>query len=419
MASLTAVRELIHDRFEVSRCLVIAPLKVAEDTWTREAGKWDHLSELTVAKVLGTASARRAAAESDADVYVINRENVAWLTKEYEGRKWRWDMVVIDELSSFKNPGAARFRALRRVRPFVSRVVGLTGTPSPNGYLDLWAEIFLLDRGERLERTLGRYRELYFTPGRRNGYMVYEWLLKPGADKAILAKLADIVVSMRASDYLSLPGLIEVVERIRLPAAAMARYREMERFQLLELDGGDKTVTAASAAAVIGKLVQLAGGAVYDDDGGWQEIHSEKLVRLKEILEDASSPVLVFYGYRHERQRLIQSLGKLQIGELHGPDDIDSWNSGKVDVLLAHPASVGYGLNLQAGGHVIVWFSLPWSLELYQQANARLYRQGQQETVIVHQLVSEDTIDEQVVAALKKKDTSQAALMAALTERMT
>lgn len=400
----------------MSRVLVIAPLKVAEDTWSREGAKWDHLTGLTIAKILGTAEQRKRAADSEADVYVINRENVVWLTKLFPATRWRWDMVIIDELSSFKSSQAERFKALRRVRPFVRRVVGLTGTPNPNGYMDLWAEVFLLDQGERLERTIGRYRQLYFRPGKGNGYVTYEWVLLPEADKQIQKRIADITVSMQAKDYLQLPERIENEIRVALPPEARATYRRMEREHLLELED-ESTVTAANAAAVMGKLLQLSGGAVYDDEGGWVAFHDEKIQALREIIDTAGGPVLVFYGFRHERARLVQALVKLEPRELKAAADIDDWNAGRVPVLLAHPASVGYGLNLQAGGHVIVWYSLPWSLELYQQANARLYRQGQREAVIVNHLVATGTVDEQVIRSLRKKDVGQAALMAALRER--
>jgi len=413
--TLTAVNQLIYDEFAVVRVLVIAPLKVAEDTWSRESEKWDHLNGLRIAKILGNASQREVAAASDADIYVVNRENVVWLTNLYPGKHWRWDMVVIDELSSFKSNRAERFKALRRVRPYINRIVGLTGTPNPNGYMDLWAEIFLLDQGERLERTIGRYRELYFKPGRGNGQVTFEWKLLPGADKTIQAKISDITVSMLAEDYLRLPEQINNAIRVKLSDAALTIYRKMEREQIIEFQG--ETISAMSAAAVMGKLLQLSGGAAYDDSGGWTEFHDEKIKALQEIIDTSDGPVLVFYGYRHEQARLMKVLAKLRPRELKRDGDIDEWNAGKIQILLAHPASVGYGLNLQAGGHTIVWYSLPWSLELYQQANARLHRQGQTKPVIVHHLIASGTADEQVMRSLQKKDLSQAALMEALKER--
>jgi len=413
--TLTAVNHLLYDDFAVARVLVIAPLKVAEDTWSRESEKWDHLHGLRIAKILGTAAQREMAAESDADIYVINRENVVWLTKLYPGKHWRWDMVVIDELSSFKSNRAERFKALRRVRPYINRIVGLTGTPNPNGYMDLWAEIFLLDQGERLERTIGRYRELYFKPGRGNGQVTFEWKLQPGADKTIQTKISDITISMLAEDYLKLPEQIDNEIRVMLPDKALETYRKMEKKQIIELQ--DETISAMSAGAVMGKLLQLSGGAAYDDSGGWVEFHDEKIKVLQEIIDTNDGPVLVFYGYKHEEARLLKALAKLNPRELKREGDIRDWNAGKIRVLLAHPASVGYGLNLQDGGHTIVWYSMPWSLELYQQANARLHRQGQTKPVIVHHLISSGTVDEQVIRSLRKKDLSQAALMEALKER--
>ena len=412
--TLTAVQRLIYEDFAVTRVLVVAPLKVAEDTWSRESAKWDHLSDLRVAKILGDVKTRKAAADSEADVYVINRENLVWLTQEYDNR-WRWDMVVLDELSSFKNPQAQRFKAFRKVRPLLRRVVGLTGTPNPNGLMDLWAEIFCLDRGERLGRTLGRYRENYFKPGRRNGFVVYDWQPLPGAGEAITEKIKDITVSMTAADYLTLPGRLDQEIRVQLPAVALKQYRELEREHVLDLD--DESVTALSAAAVMGKLLQFSGGAAYNDEGGWTAFHDEKLKALRDIIDTNDEPVLVFYGYRHERERLLQYLADYKPQELGGTATVDDWNEGKIRLLLAHPASVGYGLNLQAGGHVIVWYSLTWSLELYQQANARLDRQGQERTVIVHHLIADGTVDEDVLSRLQQKDTGQRALMESLKER--
>ena len=413
--SLTAVEKLIRQEYEVQRVLVIAPLKVAEDTWSRESEKWEHLHDLKISKILGSADKRVAAAAEDADVYVINRENVVWLVNKYR-KAWKWDMLIIDELSSFKNNQAERFKALRKVRPLISRVVGLTGTPNPNGLMDLWAQIFLLDQGERLEKTIGRYRQLYFRPGKGDGHVVYEWLPLPGAQELITKKIEDITVSMRSADYLKLPERIDNEVKVQLPVEALWKYKRLEQARILELQ--EETVTAASAAAVMGKLLQMSGGAVYTDEGDFVHIHDEKIKALKDIVDTNDGPVLVFYGYRHERSRLLEAFKKLKPRELNTEQDITDWNAGKIKMLLAHPASVGYGLNLQAGGHVIVWFSLPWSLELYQQANARLYRQGQTEAVIINHLVAVGTADENVVKSLAAKDTGQAALMAALRERL-
>ena len=397
----------------MTRVLVIAPKRVAEDTWTRESAKWDHLRDLRISPVLGGPVERRKALEAEADVYVIGRDNVQWLV-EHLGRYWPFDMVVIDELSSFKNPQAKRFRALRKVMPRVDRVVGLTGTPSPNGLMDLWAEVYLLDQGERLERTIGAYRELYFRPGASNGHVVYQWLPRKGAAKTIEDKLSDLCVSMSAADYLQLPERIDNVIPVKLQDAEISKYRELEREQVVSL-GDDQTIVALNAAAVMNKLLQMANGCVYTEGGAYAAIHERKLEALAEIIDTTDEPVLVFYNFQHDRDTILEEIDDAQL--LKGPEDIAAWNRGEIRVLLAHPASVGYGLNLQDGGRVIVWYGLTWSLELYQQANARLYRQGQEKPVIIHHLVAEDTVDEQVMKALQAKDTSQAALLAALKER--
>lgn len=402
----------MFDFFEVTKVLVIAPLRVAEDTWSRESEKWDHLRHLRISKVLGTAAQRKAALEADADIYVVNRENVVWLTENL--RHWDFDMVVIDELSSFKNPQSKRFRALRKVIMRSSRVVGLTGTPSPNSLMDLWAEIYLLDRGERLGKTLGAYREEFFRPGARNGYVVYNWSLRPGCREKIEKRISDICVSMSAADYLTLPKRIDNVIPVRLTESEMTLYRTMEQEQLLHLGDSDDIV-ALNAAAVMTKLLQIANGRAYNIDGQPVDIHRKKLEALQEIIDDTDSPVLVFYSFQHDLEAIRAVLPDAR--KLEGPKDIKDWNDGHIRVLLAHPASVGYGLNLQEGGHTIIWYGLTWSLELYQQANARLYRQGQTKPVIIHHLVAEGTVDEQVMTALQHKDMSQAALLAALKER--
>lgn len=418
--SLTAAKNLIYDDYEISRVLVIAPLKVAEDTWSRESSKWDHLQDLKIAKILGDAKSRTLAAMSDADIYVINRENLVWLVDTFKNT-WKWDMAIIDELSSFKNNRAERFKAFRHVRPMIRRVVGLTGTPNPNGLIDLWAEVFCLDQGQRLGQTIGWYRTRFFKPGLSNGHVVYNWVPVKGAQEDITKRISDITVSMKAEDYIKLPERIDNEIRISLPDSAKKQYRKLEKEHVLELfsteTGEETTISAMNAAAVMGKLLQLSGGAVYEDDGGYTEFHDEKLKALEDIIDTASEPVLVFYGYRHERERLLQRFRKLKPREINGPEDISDWNEGNVKLLIAHPASVGYGLNLQEGGHIVVWYSLPWSLELYQQANARLYRQGQTKPVIINHLIAIGTVDETVVKSLKAKDTSQAALMEALKER--
>jgi SNF2 family DNA or RNA helicase len=415
--TMTAVQELMYDRFEVSKVLVIAPKRVAEDTWTREHAKWDHLRDLRISKVIGTAPQRRKALEQDADIYVIGRDSVVWLVEYFQKTGWPFDMVVIDELSSFKNPQAKRFRALRKVMPHVSRVVGLTGTPSPNGLMDLWAEVYLLDRGERLGPTLGSYREKYFRPGARNGYIVYRWEPYSYSQKEIEKKISDICISMSADDYLTMPKRIDNVIPVQLSDQEMETYNRMEQEQLLVLEDEDDAVVALNAAAVMTKLLQIANGSVYTAGHDVLRIHDAKLEALEEIIDTTGEPVLVFYSYKHDLEAIQKKIKGARI--LEGPDDIADWNDGKVQVLLAHPASVGYGLNLQDGGHVIVWYGLTWSLELYQQANARLYRQGQEKPVIIHHLIASGTVDEEVMDALQHKDMSQAALLAALKERRT
>lgn len=412
---MTAIQELIYDRFDVRKVLVIAPKRVAEDTWTREAAKWDHL-DLTISPILGDAKQRTAALGREADLYVIGRDNVTWLVELLQKRRkgWPFDMIVIDELSSFKNPQAKRFRALRKAIPCASRVVGLTGTPSPNGLMDLWAEIYLLDQGERLGRTIGWYRDEFFRPGMRNGYTVYKWEPRRGAQQEIEKRISDICISMSAKDYLQLPERIDNVIPVRLSESEKRLYDQMEEDQLLQM-GEDETVVALNAAAVMSKLLQIANGSVYLKTGAPVRIHERKAEALEEIVDTTVEPVLVFYSFRHDLDTIQQRIPDART--LNGPDDIAAWNRGEIRVLLAHPASVGYGLNLQEGGHVIVWYGLTWSLELYQQANARLHRQGQKKPVIVHHLITEGTVDEQVMRALQAKDTSQTALLAALKER--
>lgn len=410
--ALTAIDRLMFDRFEVSRVLVIAPKRVAQDTWSREHRKWDHLQELRVSLVIGTAAQRRKALQEDADVYVIGRDNVVWLCELLP--EWPFDMVVIDELSSFKSNQAKRFKALKKVLPRSRRVVGLTGTPSPNSLMDLWAELYLLDRGERLGKTIGCYREEFFRPGKSDGHVVYSWEPRRGAREKIEKLISDICVSMSAEDYLTLPERIDVEVPVSLSIPERQMYERMERDQILTLE--DEQVVALNAAAVMNKLLQMANGAVYTESGEAIRIHEAKLDALEEIVDTAGEPVLVFYSFRHDKAAIERRIRGVR--EISGPKDIEDWNAGKIPVLIAHPASVGYGLNLQDGGHVIVWYGLTWSLELYQQANARLYRQGQEKPVIVHHLIAEGTVDEQVMKAIKAKDTSQAALLAALKERM-
>ena len=410
VVTLTAINELLFDRLEAARVLVIAPLRVARDTWAREAAKWDHLRRLRVSVVLGDARERLAALERPAEVYVINRENVPWLCETLFD--WPFDMVVIDELSSFKSVQAKRFKALRKVRGRIRRIVGLTGTPAPNGLIDLWPQIYLLDRGERLGKTVGAYRARYFTPDRANGHIVYSYRPLPGADEAIQACIADVCMSLRKEDYLSLPGQLYETVEITPPPALLKQYRQFERDRIMEAMDGDGEIVALNAAALTGKLLQFANGAIYDDNGNSHLIHNLKLDALEDLIEAANGePVLVFYAFKHDRDRIMR---RVSCRELVTSEDIDAWNRKEIPVAIAHPASVGHGLNLQEGGHIIIWFGLTWSLELYQQANERLNRPGQTHVCRIYHLVLKGTHDERVLAALERKDTSQRALIDAL-----
>lgn len=408
--TLTALERLMYDRFEVGRVLVIAPLRVAEDTWSRESEKWDHLKHLRISKILGTPQKRREALAADADIYVINRENVVWLCSELAG-DWPFDTVVIDELSSFKSPKAQRFKALRKYIVKAKRVIGLTGTPAPNGLIDLWSQIYLIDGGERLGRTVTGYRDRYFLPDKRNGMTIFTYKLKPDADRLIWDKLSDICISMRAEDWLTLPERIDNLVTVRLTDKQRKAYDEFEREQYIEFAEGE--VTALSAAALTNKLLQFSNGAVYKSDGGYIETGSGKLDALEDIITAAGGrPVLCFYSYKHDLERIRARFDFAQT--LDSAGQIERWNRGKIPLLLAHPASAGHGLNLQAGGSIIVWFGLTWSLELYQQANARLHRQGQQQKVIVHHLITEGTCDEKVYQSLQGKSCVQDDLLDAL-----
>ena len=409
VTTLTAIAELL-DCVEVARVLVIAPKSVAENTWTSECAKWDHLAHLRVSVVMGDEKRRLKALADEADIYVINRDNVAWLTKQ-QGARWSFDTVIIDESSSFKNPQAQRFKALRRVRPFIRRLVLLTGTPSPNGHMDLWSQMWLIDMGERLGRTLGAYRTRYFRPGRSNGHVVYNWSLLPGAADAISEKMADVTVSLKAEDWLEVPDLIESDVRIRLSSDEMERYRNFERDQIMTIAGED--IVAITAAALANKLLQFTGGAMYDQDHEFHKVSDAKLRALDDILEAADGdPVLVFYQYRHELERLQERYAGMRPVTFSGePEILKEWNEGRIPLLLCQPASVQYGLNMQQGGHIIVWYTPTWNLEQYQQANARLHRQGQERPVICYRLVCSGTIDDKVVGALRGKDGAQEALL--------
>ena len=417
VSTLTAIDDLIL-LGEVNKVLVIAPLRVAEDTWSTEVDKWDHLKHLRISKILGSKKQREEAINTEADIYVTNRENVDWLVTECFNN-WIWDMVVIDELSSFKSSKAKRFRALKKVRPYFKRIVGLTGTPAPNSLIDLWPQIYLLDGGQRLGKTITGYKERYFKPGRRNGYVVYNWELKEGSEEAIQNKISDICISMSAKDYLDIPERIDNRVEITLPIKVMDTYKQLEKDLVLEI--GEEDITAANAAVLTNKLLQLANGAIYSEDKEVVRIHDEKLDRLEEIIDIANGkPVLVFYNFKHDYDRISKMLTKNKIKHqaLNTSDDIKKWNNGEIQVALLHPASAGHGLNLQYGGNIIVWFGLTWSLELYQQANARLHRQGQKETVIIHHLIAKGTVDEDVMNALANKEVNQNMLLEAVKARL-
>jgi SNF2 family DNA or RNA helicase len=414
VSTLTAVWQLLYDYFDTTKVLVIAPKRVAEDTWSRETEKWNHTKNLRVSKVLGDLQHRIRALAESADIYVTNRENVVWLVEHYK-TKWPFDTVVIDELSSFKSSKAKRFRALKKVRPLIRRIVGLTGTPAPNSLLDLWPQIYLLDGGERLGKTVTAYRQKYFEPDKRNQQIVFSWKLKPGAEQAIYSAISDICVSMKARDYLQLPKRVDNVVELELNKSEQKRYKQLERDLLLPFANGD--IVANTAAVLSNKLLQYANGAIYNENGEVQELHSVKLDALEQIVEEANGqPILVFYQYKHDLER-IKARFK-QARELENSQTIANWNAGKIEMLLVHPASAGHGLNMQDGGHIIVWFSMLWSLEQYLQANARLDRQGQKESVIVHHLVAKNTIDEQALNVLQQKAGGQEALLEAVKARL-
>lgn len=415
ISTLTAINDLIRNRFETQKVLVIAPIRVARDTWPAEIHKWDHLAGLTVSPIIGTAKQREAAANRRADIYTIGRENIPWLVKHH-GSRWPYDMVIIDELSSFKNPQAKRFKALKKVRPKIHRIVGLTGTPAPNSLLDIWAPFRLIDNGQRLGKYITHYRDQYFTPGRRNGTVVYNWNLRPGADQAIYDNIADITVSMRTTDYLQLPESTHQHITVQLPTKARKHIDTLKRDLVLDLD--DDTIDAANAATLSLKLQQLAGGAIYNEAGDdYITIHDEKIQALTELVDQAQgNTLLVCYWFKHERDRILDAIPGARV--LDTAKDFHDWNNGDIPVALIHPASAGHGLNLQAGGHIMVWYTTPWSLELYEQANARLHRQGQTEPVSIIHIDTADSIDQTVHQALTRKDTTQQALITAVKAQL-
>lgn len=411
------------DTLSVSKVLVIAPLRVARDTWPAEIRKWDHLKELDVSVIVGDVKTRTAAINRPAMVYIINRENTKWLVEYYEknGRRWDFDCVVIDELSSFKNHQSQRFKWLRKIRPYVKRWIGLTGTPTSNGLMDLWAEIGILDGGERLGRFIGRYREAYFRPGAMNPHtgIVYQYTLRPGAEEQIYRKISDITISMQALDYLQMPECISVSHEVEMSPAEKNVYDLMKSDLIIPLEDGD--IDAVNAASLSNKLLQMSNGAVYDENGNVRLIHQRKLEMLEDLIEAANGqPVLVAYWFRHDKARIQEYLKGIgcETREIKESKDIQDWNAGKVPVALIHPASAGHGLNIQEGGHILIWFGLTWSLELYMQANARLWRQGQKNTVTIHHIITKGTVDEDVMAALEAKDVTQEKLIAAVKARL-
>ena len=391
--------------------LVIAPKRVAENTWSKECQKWPHLSHLRVSKVMGTAQQRLAALDTPADLYVINRENVVWLV-ETVGKRWPFPIVVIDELSSFKSAQAKRWKALRRVRGRIRRLIGLTGTPRPNGLEDFYPEIYLLDQGERLGKTLGAFRARYLIPEKMNGHIVYSYRPKDGAEEEVYAKLSDICMSIKKEDVLKLPGQIYEDIELTAPPALLKQYKQFERDRVMECLDAEGEIVAGTEAALTNKLLQFANGAIYDLDGNVHHLHDVKLDALEEMVEEAGGdPVLVLYAYKHDAERIRE---RIPCRALDKPEDIDAWNRGEIPVALAHPASIGHGLNLQDGGHILIWFGLPWSLELYQQANERLNRPGQKNVCRVYHLILKGTHDERVLKSLNKKEKGQAAAIEAL-----
>jgi SNF2 family DNA or RNA helicase len=423
VTTLTALRDLMLDELTVSKVLVIAPLRVARDTWPAEVDKWDHLADLDCSIIVGDIKTRTAAVNTNALIYIVNRENVKWLVEYYEknGRKWDFDCVVIDELSSFKNYQSQRFKYLRKVRPFVRRWIGLTGTPTSNGLMDLWAEIGILDGGERLGRFIGRFRDSYFKPGSMNPStgVVFSYIPRPGAEEQIYDRISDMTISMKAVDHLHMPECVYVNHEVTMSAPERKLYDQLKHDLIIPLEDGD--IDAANAASLSNKLLQMSNGAVYDENKETRIIHSRKLEALEDLIESANGqPVMIAYWFKHDRERILSHLTSAGYDprDIKSSDDIQAWNRGEVPVALIHPASAGHGLNIQSGGHILIWFGLTWSLELYQQTNARLWRQGQSSTVTIHHIITKDTVDEDVLSALASKDVTQEKLIAAVKARL-
>ena len=413
ITTLTAINELMYDSFEISKVLIIAPLRVAQSTWKDEIKKWDHLNLLRYSIAVGDEKERLKALKQTSDIYIINRENVDWLVTK-SGIDFNFDMLIIDELSSFKSHTSKRFKSLLKIRPYFERVVGLTGTPSSNGLMDLWAEFRVLDLGERLGRYITHYRNEYFLPDKRNGAVIFSYKPQPNAEERIYRRLADMTISMKSTEYLKMPELILNELEINLGEEDQIKYKKFKKEMVMTIQ--EKEIDAINAASLSNKLIQLANGSIYDEDKKFYEVHNKKLDKLEEIIESANGkPVLVAYWFKADKERIEK---RFKVREIKTADDIKQWNKGMIDLALIHPASAGHGLNLQSGGSTLVWFSLTWSLELYQQTNARLYRQGQKNTVVIHHLITKNTIDEDIMKSLKRKDKTQEALMKAVKARI-
>ena len=413
ITTLTAINELMYDSFEISKVLIIAPLRVAQSTWKDEIEKWDHLNLLRYSIAVGDEKERLKALKQNSDIYIINRENVDWLVTK-SGIDFNFNMLIIDELSSFKSHTSKRFKSLLKIRPYFERVVGLTGTPSSNGLMDLWAEFRVLDLGERLGRYITHYRNEYFLPDKRNGAVIFSYKPQPNAEERIYRRLADMTISMKSTEYLKMPELILNDIEINLDEEDQIKYKKFKKEMVMTIQ--EKEIDAINAASLSNKLIQLANGSIYDEDKKFYEVHNKKLDKLEEIIESANGkPVLVAYWFKADKERIEK---RFKVREIKTADDIKQWNKGMIDLALIHPASAGHGLNLQSGGSTLVWFSLTWSLELYQQTNARLYRQGQKDTVVIHHLIIKNTIDEDIMKSLKRKDKTQESLMKAVKARI-